>query len=101
MKTNEVSPGTAGVSGILSPERKGGEPDSPVGASDRATLAQTDKLNAAISANVNVAATERAQRIHTLTQMVRAGVYRPNPSQLAEQILAEAEFDAHLERVLG
>jgi hypothetical protein len=101
MKTNEVSTGAVGVLAGPPPERKSTDPAQAAGPADRATLAQTDQLRASVSTSLSVAASERPERIHNLTQQVRSGVYRPNSSQLADQILAEAEFDARLVNTLG
>ncbi|HEY4184098.1 MAG TPA: flagellar biosynthesis anti-sigma factor FlgM [Polyangia bacterium] len=102
MKTNEVN-GTSApiVQGGQPADRKSAEVVGQAAVGDRATLEQSDQLRASMSNNVNVAASERAVRIHSLTQQVRAGTYRPNSSQLAEQILAEAQFDARLAATLG
>ena len=51
--------------------------------------------NTVVSAT-KMAASERALRLQSLTQQVRSGNYRPNVSQLADQILAQAELDARL-----
>jgi|GEM_PF-3221620 len=96
MKTNEVNSAPAIAPAAPAPERRSSEPAPPAVPADRATLAQSDYLRSSIATNVNVAASERAVRIHALTQQVRSGTYRPNSSQLAEQILAEAAFDADL-----
>lgn len=96
MKANEVNSAAAVAPVAPAPERRSQDPAPPVVPTDRATLAQTDYLRTSIANNVNVAATERAVRIHDLTQQVRSGTYRPNSSQLADQILAEAAFDADL-----
>jgi anti-sigma28 factor (negative regulator of flagellin synthesis) len=101
MKTNEVSTGAVSVLGGLPPERKGTDAAPPAGPADRATLAEMDHLRASVSTSVGVAASERPERIHNLTQQVRSGVYRPNSSQLADQILSEAEFDARLVNTLS
>lgn len=101
MKTNEVSSAATVAPAGPAPERKSQDAGPPAVPTDRATLAQTDYLRASIATSVNVAASERAVRIHDLTQQVRAGVYRPNSSQLAEQILAEAAFDADLASTLS
>ena len=67
---------------------------------DRVSLKEVAAVGASVDAGVTMAASERSERLHHLTQAVRAGTYRPNASQLAEQILAEAELDARLARVI-
>ena len=53
-------------------------------------------LCSSVAGGIGLAATERAVRLHSLAQEVRAGAHHPNPSQLAERILAEAELEARL-----
>lgn len=60
------------------------------------TMEGSSALQAAVAGGIGLAATERAVRLHSLAQEVRAGAYHPNPSQLAERILAEAELEARL-----
>jgi anti-sigma28 factor (negative regulator of flagellin synthesis) len=101
MKTNEVNSAVVLAPAAPAPERKSQEAAPPTVPTDRATLAQSDYLRSSIATSVNVAASERAIRIHDLTQQVRGGTYRPNSSQLADQILAEAALDAQLAASLG
>ena len=96
MKTNEVNSVAVVAPTAPAPERKSQDVAAPAVPTDRATLAQSDYLRSSIATSVNVAASERAVRIHDLTLQVRSGTYRPNSSQLADQILAEAAFDADL-----
>jgi hypothetical protein len=53
-------------------------------------------LQTSVGTGISLAATERALRLHSLAQEVRSGAYHPNPSQLAERILADAELEARL-----
>jgi anti-sigma28 factor (negative regulator of flagellin synthesis) len=101
MKTNEVNSPAVVAPVAAGPERRSQDATVAVVPTDRATLAQSDYLRTSIANNVNVAASERAVRIHALTQQVRSGTYRPNSTQLAEQILAEAAFDADLAATLS
>jgi len=101
MKTNEVNSPAVVAPAAPAPERRSQDAAVPVVPTDRATLVQSDYLRTSIANNVNVAASERAVRIHALTQQVRSGTYRPNSTQLAEQILAEAAFDADLAATLS
>lgn len=101
MKTNEVNSPAVVAPAAPAPERRSQDEAVPVVPTDRATLVQSDYLRTSIANNVNVAASERAVRIHALTQQVRSGTYRPNSTQLAEQILAEAAFDADLAATLS
>lgn len=63
---------------------------------ENVSMEDTTALAANVAGGINLAATERAVRLHSLAQEVRSGAYRPNPSQLAERILAEAELEARL-----
>jgi hypothetical protein len=65
-------------------------------AQETVSLEDTTALAASVATGINLAATERAVRLNSLAQEVRSGAYRPNPSQLAERILAEAELEARL-----
>jgi len=101
MKTNDVNSSAVIAPAAPAPERRSQDAAPAVVPTDRTTLAQSDYLRTSIASSVNVAATERAVRIHDLTQQVRSGTYRPNATQLAEQILAEAAFDADLAATLS
>ncbi len=101
MKTNEVNSTAVVAPAGPAPERRTQDTAPPAVPTDRATLAQSDYLRSSIATNVSVAASERAVRIHDLTQQVRGGTYRPNSSQLADQLLAEAAFDADLAATLS
>jgi anti-sigma28 factor (negative regulator of flagellin synthesis) len=67
---------------------------------DRVSLTKNVQVKAMVDSGVNLAGTERTQRLRHLTQAVRSGTYRPNSSQLADQLVAEAKFDQHLAKVL-
>jgi len=67
---------------------------------DRVTLDQVGQIKTLVATGVTMAASERSERLHHLAQAVRSGTYRPNASQLAEQILAEAELDARISKVI-
>src|SRR3954462_936573 len=75
-------------------------PAAPAPAVDRVTLDQVGQIKTLVATGVTMAATERTERLHHLAQAVRSGTYRPNASQLAEQILAEAELDARIAKAL-
>jgi anti-sigma28 factor (negative regulator of flagellin synthesis) len=100
MKVNvpgAVAPGTAPAHPASS------HPDAEVAEAvpvDRVSVSKGVQVKAMVENGVNLAATERTQRLRHLTQAVRAGTYRPNSSQLADQLLAEVKFDEHLAKVL-
>ena len=60
---------------------------------------QIGRVRASVETGVTMAAGERSERLHVLAQAVRSGTYRPSASQLAAQILAEAELDAKLAKM--
>jgi hypothetical protein len=67
---------------------------------EQVSMEDTSALQASVAGGINLAATERAVRLHSLAQEVRAGTYRPNASQLADRILADAELEARLARMV-
>ena len=97
MKINDATSGLSSMVISGSPDGAA-EPTGPAAA--RISLAETSRLADAAHAGIEMAASERASRIHHLTQVVRAGAYRPSASQLADQLLSEADFDHHLAEAL-
>jgi hypothetical protein len=89
---------TAGKTAV--PAQEPPEPVAAAPAAARVTLEQVGQLKTSVATGVTMAASERSERLSHLAQAVRAGTYRPNASQLAEQILAEAELDARIAKVL-
>jgi hypothetical protein len=67
-----------------------------VASEEQVSMEDTTALQASVAGGINLAAGERAVRLHSLAQEVRAGSYRPNASQLADRILADAELEARL-----
>ena len=63
---------------------------------ERVSTDEAAHLNNVVASATKMAASERALRLQALTQQVRSGTYHPNVSQLADQILAQAELDARL-----
>jgi len=63
---------------------------------EQVSMEDTSAMQASVRGGINLAATERAVRLNSLAQEVRSGAYRPNASQLAERILADAELEARL-----
>ena len=102
MSTNRVdSTSSARVSGAA-PEaapQAPVAPAAPAASVDRVSLDQLGQLKTSVGAGVNMAVSERSERLQFLAQAVRSGTYRPNASQLAAQILAEAELDAKLAKM--
>lgn len=68
---------------------------------DHVSMEGATALQASVGTGINLAATERAVRLQSLAQVVRAGGYHPNASQLADRILADAELQARLVKMVG
>jgi len=101
MKVNNTSVAPAGTPAT---QPAVPSPDKEIAAAvpvDRVSVSKGVEVKASVENGVNLAATERSLRLRHLTQAVRAGTYRPNSSQLADQLLDEAKFDEHLAKVLG
>jgi len=97
--TSAATPEPAVVAKTVASPAASAEP-AAAPAADRVTLDQVGQIKTSVATGVTMAASERSERLHHLTQAVRSGTYRPNASQLAEQILAEAELDARIAKVL-
>ena len=107
MASNRVEITSSAAASVATPESSVAKaavpppaPAVPAPAADRVTLDQVGQIKTLVATGVTMAATERSERIHHLAQAVRSGTYRPNASQLAEQILAEAELDARIAKAL-
>jgi hypothetical protein len=101
MKINEIHAPTAGQSHAAGRVGAGVPSDAPnpvqpVTPADLITTDETERLRSSINGGVGMATTERALRLQSLAQAVRSGSYRPSASQLAGEILAQAELDARL-----
>jgi hypothetical protein len=102
VKINDVPTGSSALVSLAQPAAAAAHPPTSAPAPDeteRVTHGELQHLQPSITASVNIAASERSARLHTLTQVVRSGTYRPNASQLADQILAEAELDTRLAKL--
>jgi hypothetical protein len=80
---------------LVEPTLKAGVP------AEHVSMEGAAALEASVGTGINLAATERALRLQSLAQEVRSGAYRPNPSQLAERILADAELQVRLASMVG
>jgi len=107
MRTNRVEGTLSTTTPGGSPEAAGGTvaapppPPAPAAPADRVSLEQVAQVRTSVATGVTMAASERSERIAHLAQAVRAGTYRPNASQLAAQMLADAEMEAQLARALS
>ena len=102
MKVNEPKSAVAAhPSGVAS---NGAAPEASAApapsSAERVSTDEAAHLNNVVASATKMAASERALRLQALTQQVRSGNYHPNVSQLADQILAQAELDARLAKNL-
>jgi hypothetical protein len=101
MKINDIHapvPGQSHVAGTVGAGLPSDAPNpvQPVTPADLITTDESDRFRSSINGGVRLATTERALRLQSLAQAVRSGSYRPSASQLAGEILAQAELDARL-----
>jgi anti-sigma28 factor (negative regulator of flagellin synthesis) len=89
---------------------------TPIGAVDRvagnetaATPPPKDKVDvrasreaqASVTAARTTASSARIGRLKQIEQQVRSGGFKPDPSQVADEILQAAEVDAKLREMIG
>lgn len=67
---------------------------------DRVTVQASKEAEAAVAQAQRATHGSRAARTEKLEAQVRSGGYRPDPSRVAEQILADAEIDARISALL-
>jgi anti-sigma28 factor (negative regulator of flagellin synthesis) len=65
-------------------------------AADRVEAAATRAVQEAITKAQISSNTSRSARLRQIEALVKSGAYRPDPAQIAEQILDAAEIDANL-----
>ena len=68
---------------------------------DRVSVDEAAKLAEHVETAKQRAGGARAARLSHIEAAVRGGHYRPDPGQIAEQILNAAEVDARLQAMLG
>jgi negative regulator of flagellin synthesis FlgM len=64
---------------------------------DRVSTEDSARVAAAISAASHSAGAGRAGKLASIEAAVRQGTYKPDPQQIAEQILDDAELAARLQ----
>ena len=74
---------------------------TPPETADRVSTEDTARLTAAMATASEGAGTARAAKLADIEQAVRQGTYRPDPQQIAEQILDDAELAARLQALFG
>lgn len=75
----------------------------PIGTPDRQDRVSTEQVDQAVkSAKVaqSLAAGDRTAKLKQLEAQVRAGNYRPDPLQIAEELLRTAELTARLRALI-
>ena len=68
---------------------------------DKVSVDEAAKLTEHVASMRQRAGGARAVRLSQIEAAVRGGNYRPDPGQIAEQILNAAEVDAKLQALLG
>ena len=68
---------------------------------DKVSVDEAAKLGDHVASMRQRAGGARAARLSQIEAAVRGGNYRPDPGQIAEQILNAAEVDAKLQAMLG
>lgn len=68
---------------------------------DKVSVDEAAKLAEHVATARTRAGGARAARLSQIEAAVRGGHYRPDPGQIAEQILNAAEVDAKLQAMLG
>ena len=77
--------------------------DAPVAASPKDTVdvRASREAQASVAAARSAASSSRISRLKEIEQQVRSGGFKPDPSQVADQILQAAEVDAKLREMIG
>ena len=85
-----------------------GKPPEPVrpaseksDVADRVSTEDSARVAAAIAAASNAAGAGRAAKLASIEAAVRQGTYKPDPQQIAQQILDDAELAARLQIIFG
>ena len=68
---------------------------------DRVSTEDSARVAAAIAAASNAAGAGRAAKLASIEAAVRQGTYKPDPQQIAQQILDDAELAARLQIIFG
>ncbi len=82
----------------LRPDPRPSTPVRHAPAADRVSVKGTHELSSAIAAGRSSAAQSREARLAEVEKSVKAGTYKPQPSQTAESIVSSAELDAAVKR---
>jgi hypothetical protein len=101
VKINDVQIGAITAAAAAGVDRAAAQPTATADAAAPGASIASLASATSVAAGMNLAAAERSARLDQLTQQVRSGVYRPTASELADQLVAEARFDARLVKTLG
>ena len=61
---------------------------------------KSEQVDISVSSAVEVAGSQRAERLRDLEAAIRGGTYKPDPNRIAEEILRDAELNARLKALL-
>ncbi len=77
--------------------------DAPVAAhpKDKVDVRASREAQASVASARSAASSKRMGRLKEIEQQVRSGGFKPNPSQVADEILQAAEVDAKLREMIG
>ena len=100
MKVNE-SKSLDAVSSLKAAEGTSTAAASSSEPKDRVSVDSAREVRRTVEAVQKAAGSQRTSRLAQIEQAVRSGAYKPDPAQVAAQILADAEVDAHLSALLG
>jgi anti-sigma28 factor (negative regulator of flagellin synthesis) len=53
------------------------------------------------SSSVGMSASDRAQRVQEIITAVKNGQYYPSPQQIAQELVSDAELEAHLRSIVS
>lgn len=73
-----------------------GETPAPAVRTDRVSTDETRNVAAMVEGAKRAASSNRAARLREIESAIKSGSFKPDPSRIAEQILAAAEVDVRL-----
>jgi len=68
---------------------------------DKVDVRASREAQASVASARSAASSKRMGRLKEIEQQVRSGGFKPNPSQVADEILQAAEVDAKLREMIG
>lgn len=79
----------------------GSETPAAVQPKDKVDVRASREAQASVATARSAASSKRISRLKEIEQQVRSGGFKPNPSQVADEILQAAEVDAKLREMIG